>query len=37
MRFCDLQGVENVEGYIPDARWYDFNTVSRSTTPGNKH
>lgn len=25
---CDWQGARHVDGYVPDARWYDFHTVS---------
>ncbi len=28
---CLFQGVENVEAYIPDAIWYDFEKVSPSS------
>lgn len=27
-QLCDLQGARNVNGYLPDTRWYDFHTVS---------
>lgn len=27
-KFCNWQGARNVDGYVPNARWYDFHTVS---------